>query len=78
MEGWTLARMQAKADIFLCMLHQHACKDQCMCSSPDFLEEMHMHLQNCFVIHSEMSNRERGSRKWAANRIRKCETNKKG
>lgn len=29
-----------------------------VCSSPDFLEEMHMHLKNCFVIHSEMSNRE--------------------
>lgn len=58
MEGQTLACMQAKADIFLCMLHWHACKDQRMCSSPDFLEEMHMHLKNYFVIHSEMSNRE--------------------
>lgn len=56
MEGQTLACRQAKEGIF--MLCWHACKDQCVCSSPDFLEEMHMHLEGCFVIHSEMSNRE--------------------
>lgn len=54
----TLACRQAKAGLFLFMLCWRACKDRCVCSSPDFLEEMHMHLENGFVIHSEMSNRE--------------------